>query len=165
MGRITIGTDNHNLLVLSSDAYWEVDAGHRFIRFSGADPAWTAALESSDVFRAALGERRPFRDLELARRDDGGHSHWISLSGEPVLDPGGRFNGYRGLAKDISAQKRDQALVALEHSIARALASADTSNAGLEAVIRAICELLGWPVGRYFSVDEAGAVLRFAQGW
>ena len=173
-----------NLLLLSSDVYWEQDAEFRFIRFSGANQTWVDSLRKRalgarpwdigyfnmaaqdwEAFRSWLAERRAFRDRELGRLDEGGHVRWISVSGEPVFDAAGRFTGYRGIAKDITARKREQALVGLEHSIARALASAETSNAGLEAVIRAICELLGWPVGRYFSVDETAAVLRYAQGW
>jgi PAS domain S-box-containing protein len=163
-----------HLLALSSDVYWERDVEHRFTRFSGADQATVEALRAGcfnlpradwSVFNATLAERRPFRDLELGRVDEGGRVRWISVAGEPVLDAGGRFAGHRGLARDITAQKHDQALVALEHSIARALASAETSSAGLTAVIRAICELQGWLVGRFFSADEAAGVLRFAEGW
>ena len=173
-----------NLLLLSSDVYWEQDAESRFIRFSGANQTWVDSLRKRaigtrpwdmpyfnmsaqdwDRFRSTLAQRQPFRDRELARLDEGGRVRWISVSGEPVFDAEGAFAGYRGVAKDITAGKREQALVTLEHSIARALAGAESSNAGLAAVIRAICELLGWPVGRYFSVDEGSAVLRFAQGW
>jgi diguanylate cyclase (GGDEF)-like protein/PAS domain S-box-containing protein len=173
-----------NLLALSSDVYWEQDAEHRFTGFSGADQPKVEALRSGalgkhawdlgyfnmtredwDSFRATLAERRSFRDLELGRVDEGGVIRWISVAGEPVFDATGRFAGYRGLGKDITAQKREQTLVALEHSIARALASADSSSAGLKAAIRAICELEDWPIGRFYAPDATGRQLRFAEGW
>ena len=159
-----------NLLLLSSDVYWEQDAELRFIRFSGGSPVCVDTLshlagKDLETFRSRLAERQAFRECELGRVDENGHVRWISVSGEPVFDPAGRFTGYRGIAKDITARRREQALVALEHSIARALAGAETSGDGLSAVIRAICELQGWPVGRYFAVDEAHDVLRFAHGW
>src|SRR3954467_4702800 len=172
------------LLALSSDIYWEQDAEYRFSHFSGSDAALVAGIRSRvlgrlrwehDYFnlspadwaahRALLGERRSFRDLELGRVDESGRVKWISVSGEPVFDAAGRFAGYRGIGKDITAQKREQTLVALEHSIARALASADSSSAGLKAAIRAICELEDWPIGRFYAPDATGRQLRFAEGW
>ena len=33
-----------NLLLLSSDVYWEQDAEFRFIRFSGANQTWVDSL-------------------------------------------------------------------------------------------------------------------------
>jgi len=172
------------LLALSSDIYWEQDAEYRFSHFSGSDAALVAGIRSRvlgrlrwehDYFnlspadwaahRALLGERRSFRDLELGRVDESGRVKWISVSGEPVFDAAGRFAGYRGIGKDITAQKREQTLVALEHSVARALATADSSSAGLKAAIRAICELESWPIGRFFAAEPTDRVLRFAEGW
>ena len=172
------------LLALSSDIYWEQDAQYRFTLFTGSPSAAVDALRVRALgvppwelgyfnmrpadwatHRAKLDARELFRDLELCRLDDAGRVRWISVSGEPVFDAQGRFTGYRGLGKDITAQKREQALVALEHTVASALATAVSTGAGLQAVLRAICELEGWPVGRYFAVDDSGPVLRFAEGW
>src|SRR3954452_22994396 len=172
------------LLALSSDIYWEQDAEYRFSHFSGSDAALVAGIRSRvlgrlrwehDYFnlspadwaahRALLGERRSFRDLELGRVDESGRVKWISVSGEPVFDAAGRFAGYRGIGKDITAQKREQTLVALEHSVARALATAPTSTAGLRSAIRTICEAEGWPLGRFFAADDGAGVLRFSEGW
>ncbi|HUQ76960.1 MAG TPA: EAL domain-containing protein [Burkholderiales bacterium] len=172
------------LLALSSDIYWEQDTEYRFTHFSGSPTAMVEALRARSLgkyrwdqqffnmgpaewaaHRALLDERRAFRDLECCRIDESGRMTWISVSGEPVFDAQGRFAGYRGLGKDISLQKLEQALVALEHSVARALATAETIGVGLRSVLRAICELQGWPVGRYFSADDAAGVLRFAEGW
>src|SRR4051812_32989233 len=166
------------LLALSSDIYWEQDAQFRFTRFSGAPSAAVDVLRDRALgvqpwdlgyfnmrpadwaaHRAILEARQSFRDLELCRLDDEGRVKWLSVSGEPLFDVAGRFAGYRGLGKDITAQKREQALVALEHSIARALASAESSAAGLKAVIRAMCEQEGWPMGRFFAADDAQGVL------
>jgi diguanylate cyclase (GGDEF)-like protein/PAS domain S-box-containing protein len=171
------------LLALSSDIYWEQDSQYRFTSFTGSDPAVVAAIRGRvlgrtrwehDYFnmsasdwathRALLEQRRAFRDLELGRVDETGRVRWISVGGEPVFDAG-VFAGYRGLGKNITAQKREQTLVALEHSIARALAGATSSAAGLRAAIRAVCELEGWPIGRFFAADAGERVLRFAEGW
>jgi len=173
-----------SLVALTSDIYWEQDAQYRFTHFSGTRTEMVEALlrmslgkrrwdhkyvnmSAADwhAHRALLQARLPFRDLELGRVGDDGKLMWTSTSGEPFFNSHGRFAGYRGLGKDITARKREQALTALEHSTTRALAEAETNAAGVQAVLRAICELQGWPVGRYFVVDEEARLLRFAAAW
>ncbi|MFX6972987.1 diguanylate cyclase, partial [Acinetobacter baumannii] len=34
---------------------------------------------------------------------------WVSVSGEPIFDKQGQFAGYRGLGRDITAQKQAEA--------------------------------------------------------
>ena len=173
-----------SLFALSSDIYWEQDTEYRFTRFLGADKAMVEALSQAQLgkrrwdlqylnmdeaawaaHRATLDARKTFRDLELSRLDEAGRVVWVSISGEAAFDDAGRFIGYRGLGKHITARKRAQALTELEHSIARALAAAPQTGAGVRSVIQAICQLEGWPVGRYFEVDEVAGVLRFAEAW
>jgi diguanylate cyclase (GGDEF)-like protein/PAS domain S-box-containing protein len=96
--------------------------------------------------------------------DAQGVERHLSISGEPVLDATGRFCGYRGIGRDITARKREEALLALEHAVTLCLAEAETSQAGIKAVIQHICESQSWPAGRYFRADEDG-VLRYNEGW
>ena len=52
---------------------------------------------------AQLEAREPFDDFRFAvRRPDGQQVH-LSISGRPVFDPQGRFRGYRGAGRDITA--------------------------------------------------------------
>src|SRR4029077_9478079 len=102
---------------------------------------------------------------ELCRLDDSGRKLWVSVSGEPVFDGSGVFTGYRGIGKDITARKRDESLLKLEHAVARHLADAENSSEGLKAVMRAICETEDWDCARYFRWNEAGNVLRFHEFW
>ena len=172
------------LVALSSDVYWEQDAEYRFTHFAGSRIEMVQRLRRSHLgkrrwdftylnigaadwkaHKALLQARLPFRDLELGRLHEDGTVQWLSVSGEPFFDAAGAFLGYRGLGKDITARKREQALSALEHSIAAALSAADSTAAGIQAVLAAICELEGWPVGRYFVVDEDAGLLRFAAAW
>src|SRR2546421_273550 len=62
-------------------------------------------------------------------------------------------------------RRREEQLLALEHTVVRHIASADSASIGLKAIIRAICESEGWDVGRYFRADEKAGVLRFSQAW
>jgi diguanylate cyclase (GGDEF)-like protein/PAS domain S-box-containing protein len=115
--------------------------------------------------KATLDARQPFRDLEMGRINEAGEAVWISISGEPVFDPSGAFAGYRGVGKDITARKREQELLGLEHMVARCLSEADSASAALRAVIRAICETQNWECGRYFGWDERAAALSLQEFW
>ncbi len=101
----------------------------------------------------------------MQRKTADGSSVWVSLSGEPVYDAAGQFKGYRGIGRDITARKRDEELQRLEHSVTRCLAEAESADAGISAVLRSICETLGWECGRYFDADERAGVLRFSTAW
>jgi diguanylate cyclase (GGDEF)-like protein/PAS domain S-box-containing protein len=168
-----------SLTDLSADFYWETDPAHRVLRTrygenhpQGGDigkTRWEVPSTRPDAagwhaHRATLDAHLPFRDFEYARVDALGVERHLSISGEPVLDAAGRFCGYRGIGRDITARKREEALLALEHAVTLCLAEAETSQAGIKAVIQRICESQSWPAGRYFRADEDG-VLRYNEGW
>jgi diguanylate cyclase (GGDEF)-like protein len=170
-----------SLTNLSSDWFWEQDAEFRFTRLegrmvAGGDPVlqqrligtrrWESGLETEggwDAHRAQLAARQPFQDFLMWRTMADGALRYVSVSGEPVFDARGVFTGYRGVGRDVSAQKRAEALLKLEHQVARMLAAAEDAASGLQAVIRAVCQAESWACGRYFRLDEG--VLRFQFGW
>jgi len=173
-----------SLTELSSDWYWEQDENFRFIGMQNATPGsggrgpmsgvgqtrWDVpALNMTEAdwaaHRAVLEAHQPFRDLELHRTTAEGKSRYTSVSGEPIFDRAGRFTGYRGVGKDITARKRTEQLRALEHTVNRRIAESDSASAGLKAAIRAVCEAEGWECGRYFALDEQAGLLRFADAW
>jgi diguanylate cyclase (GGDEF)-like protein/PAS domain S-box-containing protein len=171
-----------SLLELLSDWYWEQDAEFRFTVVSSRRPDNSAdpfpyvgrkhwdqpALNLSDAdwerHRAQLEWHQPFRDFEVQHATEEGRVVWLSISGEPRFDESGTFKGYRGIGRDITAQKRADELRQLEHAVARALAQAPTTSEGLRGALRLICDVEGWDSGRCFRVDEAGGV-SFAEGW
>ena len=172
-----------SLTNLSSDWYWEQDAEYRFTRLegrqvTGGDESLRARLigarrgESGlavdggwDAHRAILQARLPFHDLLMWRERPDGTLRYMLVSGEPVLTPDGDFAGYRGVGRDVTAQKRAELLLRLEHRVAQLLAQAEDAGSGLREVIRAVCEAENWACGRYFRVDESGEVLRFDDAW
>ena len=111
------------LLGMSVDWYWELDAQLRFIqvdpspglasrrssdRHLGRTP-WEFADfglddEQMDAHRADLEARRPFSRLLLRRRDAQGRLRYLSASGKPRFDAGGAFRGYWGVSHDITAE-------------------------------------------------------------
>src|SRR5439155_193172 len=82
-----------------------------------------------------------------------------------VFDGRGRFKGYRGVGRDVTAQKRAEQMLRLEHQVAHALSGEHEPNEAVRAVIRAVCEVEGWACGRYFRLDEASGLLRFQDAW
>ena len=173
------------LSALSADVYWEQDEQFRFKSFSGAgltefEPGRTSRLLGTTrweadyinmtpadwaAHRVLLDSRQSFRDLELCRYGAGGRKCWIRVSGAPVFDASGAFQGYRGIARNITERRRAEELRELEHAVTRILAEADSASAGLQAVFRAVCETEGFECGRFFRLDEKADVLRFAEGW
>ncbi|MDT3736396.1 MAG: PAS domain S-box protein [Denitratisoma sp.] len=106
---------------LSADWYWEQDAEFRFTYMSGgvcnkggfrvADSLgktrWELPIEGVDAaqwaaHRALLERQEVFRDFTYVIRVPGGSPRWFSVSGKPVFGAGGRFQGYRGIGRDVT---------------------------------------------------------------
>jgi diguanylate cyclase (GGDEF)-like protein/PAS domain S-box-containing protein len=113
-----------DLTELSSDWYWEQDSDLRFTQISskvhefslGAEedvgktrwevPRLQMTEEQWRPHKATLGARRAFQDFVYQRLDIHGNLRTISVSGRPIFDEEGRFQGYRGTGRDITEQKR-----------------------------------------------------------
>jgi diguanylate cyclase (GGDEF)-like protein len=152
---------------LLADWYWEMDGQLRLTQTS-PEFAEKTGLDPADDFwehnRRALERQQPFRDFEIQRLAPGGRTVWLSLSGVPVFEAA-VFKGYRGFGRNITAQKRGERLLRLEHAVARALSQATGVAEGLRAGLRAICDFEGWDYGRCFRVDPASREIGFELGW
>ena len=113
-----------DLTELSSDWYWEQDAEFRFTQMSSkiyefsldagehiGRTRWEMPISgvTEDQWRThrkLLAERRPFQDFVYQRPDVHGNLRTISVSGRPIFDEQGGFQGYRGTGRDITEQKR-----------------------------------------------------------
>ncbi len=110
------------LLGLAADVYWEIDEDLGIVTLGRYDQDWRAlgagratglrfdqlpglALEPEvrERLQADIAARRAFRDLPAAWHHSDGVLRFYLLSGEPRLGPGGRFRGYWGVARDITA--------------------------------------------------------------
>ncbi len=171
------------VIELSADYYWEQDAKFRFSQLRHRMPAalekaphmflgktrWelggTPINGSWEQHKATLRAHNPFSDFVVQRCDFEGRDRYLSISGQPVFDVDGRFAGYRGIAKDVTAQKRDQRLLRLEATLTRLLADAEDPVDTIQRAIREICESENWDCGRYWKVDEHSRVMRPNGGW
>jgi len=116
-----------SLLELSCDWLWEMDESLRFTLVKPTNYV-TLTLSDEEVLgrrrwelkgelirpatwaehQAALEAREPFRDLIIRRLHPTDGAVYHMSSGDPVFDPSGKFRGYRGVGKDITAQVRAQ---------------------------------------------------------
>jgi PAS domain S-box-containing protein len=112
----------------ASDWYWETGPDHRFITHLvseqlldkiGALPAsrigtvrWDFARdleEEPEKWRlhiADLDAHKPFRDFTYRAASRDGSEVYIATSGKPLFDSEGRFLGYRGVGRHITAAVR-----------------------------------------------------------
>src|ERR1700720_772000 len=112
----------------ASDWYWETGPDHRFIAHLvsdqklntiGAVPTsrigtvrWDFARdleEEPEKWRrhiADLNAHRPFRDFRYRAASRDGSEVYIAASGKPLFDSEGRFLGYRGVGRHITAAVR-----------------------------------------------------------
>ena len=143
------------LTSLASEWYWETDEEHRFTVVSaggnsesvgGVDPArfigstrWereddlTAPADMAR-YRGILERREAFREFEFARRGVAGKAQHALVGGEPVFDAGGKFTGYRGVGRSITARREVEARLRDSERHYRTLVDASPD------AIRVVCE-------------------------
>jgi diguanylate cyclase (GGDEF)-like protein/PAS domain S-box-containing protein len=119
------------LTALNADWYWEQDEHLRFTQLAGRAvdqqqidvasvlgrtrweiEALDAAPGAREAHDRAVAERKPFHDIEITRRTLAPDPRVISVSGAPIFDENGKFQGYRGIARDITLQKRAEREIA-----------------------------------------------------
>jgi PAS domain S-box-containing protein len=159
-----------SLTEMSSDFYWESDAEHRLtLRISAGKESstvsplvrgtqigqrrWEIPFLSPDesgwqAHRALLDAHQPFREFEISRLGTDGMEHFVSISGDPVFDASGAFQGYRGVGKDITERvRRTQDLERLRLAIdttADSIYLTDPATMRFVEVNNAACRRLGY---------------------
>lgn len=114
---------------------------------------------------ALLEAHEPFTDFTYKYVTPHGDLRYFSASGHPVFDGRGRFKGYRGISRDITARVWHERRLNLEHGITRILAESGNAAQAVPLIIRAICESLGWTCGVRWTFDEQHQTLHCAEVW
>src|SRR2546427_2566055 len=104
-----------------------------------------------------LGEEYAIRALRNGAADYVLKTNMVRLP--PTVDRAVKEAAHR------AQRNRDGQLLALEHTVVRHLADADSASEGLKSVIRAICETEGWDLGLYYRADARAGLLRFEEAW
>jgi diguanylate cyclase (GGDEF)-like protein len=99
---------------------WQVDSENRVVYISSrmtaligrstnqlAGHSLPAALGGTSALGRILLSRQPFANLEMELTTRRG-TRWISLSGDPIIDMGGQFQGFRGVGQDVTDVRRTQ---------------------------------------------------------
>lgn len=103
----------------TSDWLWQTDASHTLVEIplpnmseqnnfelmaQGVSlPTLFLDGEQSTALSRCLERQQSFRDLTLKVKDD--EEKWWSLTGKPIFDASGKFQGFRGVASDITQSK------------------------------------------------------------
>jgi PAS domain S-box-containing protein len=113
------------MVEMGSDWYWVQDEDFRFVELAGLEKrgsrrssSWARRWELSGLaplpekvwqqHREKLERREAFSDFVYAAIDSEGELRYLSVTGEPVFDDEGRFRGYHGIGKDVTATARAQ---------------------------------------------------------
>ena len=153
-----------SLVDLAADGYWEQDEEYRFIVHTGAvigneqtgdegiigKRLWELPFENGrDIdwrtHQTQLEWRAIFRDLIFDCAGPGGRVRRISISGEPMLDANGGFNGYHGITRDITDWEPATPATPGSETFARAT---------LDALAHQVCVL-----------DAAGTIVSANSAW
>jgi diguanylate cyclase (GGDEF)-like protein/PAS domain S-box-containing protein len=135
------------------------------------DALWTlmdpqdAAKVKAAVLVAMKGTTDDFSEEHRVRTAQGAWI-WLRTAGRVIeRDAAGRALRLAGTNFDITGEKREANLLDLEHAITRCLAEGETPSAGVQAVLRTICESQQWEAARFLRVDAESNVMRCTESW
>jgi diguanylate cyclase (GGDEF)-like protein/PAS domain S-box-containing protein len=175
--------DLRRLLELACDWCWTLDSELRLIRLRGRPLddgpnfmhaqlgkrpwEWSGIVADTPEFihlRQSMLTHASFYELSCVMRDAHGSTRHQVLSGEPLFEHG-RFVGFHGTTRDLTRQRRTEALVTLEHAVTRSLSAAATSRQVLQAVMKVICEAERWGTAGFFRTEDETGTTRLIAGW
>ncbi|HEX9627941.1 MAG TPA: PAS domain S-box protein [Acidiferrobacterales bacterium] len=144
-----------NLTESTSDWIWEVDANGVYSYVSpqvksllGYEPGemlgktpfdFMPADEAGrvhELYRSFAVQHKPFAALENKNCHKDGRLVVLETSAVPFFDAAGQFRGYRGIDRDITARKRQEALLAGEKHVLEMLARGAALPEALDALVR-----------------------------
>jgi len=120
---------------IGSDWFWEKDAQLRFTYMSAGIDGQSAAFADDFLgkridevrvpgfeevdwrpLQQLLERRKPFREFRFIRRGVHGGLRHLAVSGVPVFDALGRFQGYRGTGRDLTKETLAEERAAIAQS-------------------------------------------------
>ena len=155
---------------VATDWFWEFDTEERFTYLSdgfekatgisaiGRIGAWRFDIardydphkpEWRDQLNA-VAARQPFRDFVFSATAPDGSIRYISTSGKPLYDEDGRYLGYRGSSRNVTARiaseramaKQADELAAMVHDLERARVDAVNARVAADAANQAKSQFL-----------------------
>ena len=124
-------------------------------------PEQATTLRAND--RAVITTGRAHEFEEVVQQEDGEHTY-ISLK-FPVAGPSGAPLAVCGISTDITERNWDQRCLSIQYAVTSALAESSTLLDAAPAILRAVCDGLGWDVGLLWVVEPDTHLLRCAEVW
>src|SRR5689334_17609584 len=135
---------------------------HRLVHHSREDRS-PYPQEECPVTRAFKTGQAIRVEHEVLWRKDG-TSFPAEYSASPIVQ-NGVTRGAVVTFVDITARKLQERRILVQHDVSRVMAEASSLDDAGPRILRAIGELLGWPVGVLWSVNRLRAVLRARAIW
>jgi PAS domain S-box-containing protein len=122
------------------------------------------------VHRAGLsryletGERHiSWKGVELPGLHKNGQEIALEVSFGEFTKDGKHF--FTGIARDISARKRDEQRLRAQHAVTRILSESATLDVATPQLLQVICESLGWAMGALWTLDRDADQLHCVETW
>lgn len=119
----------------------------------------------ANIQRYVQGEISVFTSEHRIRCKDGSYK-WVLERGKIVSQTkNGKPLRVLGIHTDITERKHLERRLTIQHEVAKVLARASGLNAAISAILRPVCETLGWDEGLLWVVDESAQRLRCHSIW
>ncbi|CUS36357.1 putative Histidine kinase [Candidatus Nitrospira nitrificans] len=145
--------------------YTQGDVGDRF-------DEWCALIHSDDRSKAQAAIQRlvqgesPMCATEYRMRCKDGSYKWIAARGKIFLrTQDGVPLRILGTHTDITEQKQLERRLTLQHEVADVLTGVSGLDTAISAILKPVCETLGWEEGLLWVVDESAQRLRCRSIW
>ncbi len=114
-------------------------------------------------FRALFTQGEPY-DVECRVRRKSGEWIWVRDRALSTYLRNGILYA-DGLLSDITGRKRVEERLRVQYETARALAECETLEEAAPAILKSLCEILGWQDGVLWRVDRDASILRWVRSW
>lgn len=89
----------------------------------------------------------------------------VIINAAPVFDDLKNIIGISIVSRDVSKIKDNEEILAIQLRIMKSLSESVDLNSAAHNVLKTICEILSWPVGEIFAIDQHDRVLRCVSIW
>lgn len=94
-----------------------------------------------------------------------GYIRWIEMTSVPLPADDGTVQSILSVVRDVTEQKRADCRQALQHAVAKVLASTSTMEQAVPDLLRALVTSLDWHVGVFWRVQDDRQAIAYELGW
>lgn len=94
-----------------------------------------------------------------------GYIRWIEMTSVPLPADDGTVQSILSVVRDVTEQKRADCRQALQHAVAKVLASTSTMEQAVPDLLQALVTSLDWHVGVFWRVQDDRQAIAYELGW